>query len=187
MNRARFKSLDHEWAIEQFYLDLEKKKPDTWWLSKVTKRLYVGPDPYQRIDTLVEQGVGSILSLEQTLPPSIRIQGMPTKHVPIKDGTVFDPQQSIDALIALHTLLQDNEGPAYVHCYGGMNRSPNLAFLYLCSLGIKPESAALALKKSSPYFDVPNAFSLPVIESCQRFGQNAYGHFDLSVLDLQSK
>ena len=48
-------------------------------------------------------------------------------------------------------MLREKDSKAYVHCQAGMNRSPNILWLYFIACGMELNAAVQMIMTASPY------------------------------------
>lgn len=114
-------------------------------VDQILANLYLGsyPQTTADLDTLRAKGISAVLNLQTDSDfdylgvdwPSHRAHysslGLEARRVPIRD---FDDahlhRQLHEAASALHELI-DRGHTVYVHCSGGVNRSPSVVIAYL--------------------------------------------------------
>jgi atypical dual specificity phosphatase len=112
-------------------------RPAFRWI--VEGRLAVGPIPDITLHgQLLAAGFKSVLTLcaetERQLPIEVP-QTFNWQRLVLPDSHYQDqlqPEQLAEAVAFVHQAISQNQGPVYVHCLAGMERSPSVCVSYLC-------------------------------------------------------
>jgi len=116
-------------------------------LLRVSNRIYSGGEPEgeKAFTELTQLGIRTVVSVDGARPDvqSAERHGLRYVHIPIGyDGI------SLEAGQMLQRLVQDAEGPFYIHCHHGVHRGPAAAAIACVAEGIVsgPESEAILEK-----------------------------------------
>ncbi len=114
-------------------------------VDQILPNLYVGscPETTADLDELQAQGISAVLNLQTDIDfdyvgvdwPSQRAHyvslGLEVRRIPIRDFDDTDLHGQLhEAASALNALIDDGH-TVYVHCSGGVNRSPSVVIAYL--------------------------------------------------------
>ena len=180
-------SPQHQAHIERFKEDIDGFKYNFSNLDWVTRCIALGPYPLNKEEILAQAGITHVLYVGDGLyHTSFRKELFKeTIEVPVEDLCEIPVPTAKRAISELHRMLHsDTNSKVYVHCSAGQNRSPNILWLYLTSVGLPPEYG-IKLICSARLDAVPgNEIMVPkgssLIEEVQRFGkehlQTVYGH-----------
>jgi protein-tyrosine phosphatase len=138
----------------------------------ITPDLAIGPAiPGNRLHLLTNAGIGSVMDIREEAsddPVALERRGLHFLHLPVKDHGA--PTQAQLRQATKWTLSEfATERKVYIHCRGGIGRSPCIATAVLTAIGYPLTDAYAAVRKERPWA----VLSESQLKALQRFQKAA--------------
>lgn len=184
-------SSQHTKHISKLEAEIDQFKYQFSTIDWVTSRIALGAYPYNKEQVLSKEGITHLLNVgdgnyQKTFKKELFSE---ITSIPVQDLCEIPIQTAKKALTELHRMLNsDKNTKTYVHCSAGQNRSPNILWLYLTSIGLSPEHG-IKLISTARLDAVPGHEKMvpknsTLIKEVQQFGHDNLQTIDTSILKL---
>jgi len=141
--------------------------------TQITDNIYIGEAPWEaNLDTLNDLGITAVLAfdiLDENEAEELRKRGIDYKAIFFTDFGVPNQTQLAEAISYINRVLSSS-GKIYIHCLGGIGRSPLVLYMYFLGVGINPVKAMQLIKKR--FLDLSDGQIDYIIWSLRKAGHN---------------